>query len=75
MGYYRYKYLAQERFNPRRPKRLMPCPDVFFFRDCSGAASDGELKLGMTGTSFKPNITNFVSFSDQVTSLAYDINK
>ena len=43
-------------FNPRRPKEGLVPPPRDFFHDCFGVVCDRELKCGMPGPPFKPNI-------------------
>ena len=49
--------------NPRRLRVIVMVSRLRrFSRDCSGAVCDEELKLGMTDTPFKPDMTNYFHF-------------
>ena len=46
-------------------------PPSTVLRDCSCAVCDGEVKLGMTDATFKPDIMTFTLFSGHVRSLIH----
>ena len=54
-------------------RRLRGIPSRRFSCDCSGAVCGGELKFGMASAPSKPDIKNFILFSNQVRSLTYDV--